>query len=119
MWCFLRHRARGDVDVPKMCPMPCRETLFEINIEPTKIYDQDFIYEQARDPGYPRFSILPEFIVQFENKRITEITEVPVYTMDDFFADVGGWLGLLAGVSFLSLIEIVAFIFGSLMERIC
>ena len=119
LWCFLRHMPKNDIDVPKKCPMPCRETVFEIDIETEKLYDQNRIDDHKRDPSDPRLSILPRFDVEFEDQRITEITEVPVYTMDDFFSDVGGWLGLLAGVSFLSLVEIVAFIFGSLTEKFC
>ena len=49
--------------------------------------------------------------------RMTEVYEIATYTSDDLFSDIGSWLGLLVGMSLLSLVEIVAFIFTAIRER--
>ena len=82
------------------CPLPCREIIFETNIE--KLHDG---YRSVR------------FYVQYRSRRITEITEVPVYTSDHFFSDVGSWLGLMVGMSLLSLAEIATFILIIILEQ--
>ena len=119
LWCFQKHKHMVDEDDFKKCPLPCKETVFEVNIETEKNYEMKDIKEYEDNPGTPRSEILPRFQVRFgNNKHITEITELAVYTLDDFFSNVGGWLGLLAGVSFLSLVEVVAFIFTTIKEKV-
>ena len=56
---------------------------------------------------------------KFKTDRITEVSEVPIYTSDNFFSDVGSWLGLLVGMSFLSVVEVVTFVFTAVREGCC
>ena len=56
---------------------------------------------------------------KFKTDRITEVSEVPTYTSDNFFSDVGSWLGLLVGMSFLSVVEVVTFVFTAVKEGCC
>ena len=89
--------------------MPCNQLIIEGHIETRLLYDLSHIQQ---------FGVYSDFDIKFQSMRITEITEVPVYTSDDFFSDVGSWLGLLVGMSFLSIVEIVAFIFAVIKERL-
>ena len=57
--------------------------------------------------------------IKFRTDRITEVSEVPTYTSDNFFSDVGSWLGLLVGMSFLSVVEVVTFLFTAVKEGCC
>ena len=95
------------VDLAK-CPLPCKEISVEIRTEALRIYN----VEKLKN-GYSNFH------VKHQSKRITEITEVPVYTSDNFFSDVGSWLGLLVGMSFLSIVELITFAFATAHERFC
>ena len=79
------------------------------HVETRRLYDLNRIQQ---------YGVYSDFNVKLQAMRITEITEVPVYTSDDFFSDVGSWLGLLVGMAFLSLVEIVAFIFSVIKERL-
>ena len=85
-----------------LCPLPCEETWIENSLITVK-----------ERPDKVRIALN----LVFPSKRVSEITEVPVYTSDDFFSDVGSWLGLLVGMSFLSLVEIITFIFTASIER--
>ena len=97
--------AAMNIDLMK-CPLPCREVIFGSTIEPRE--------RQSIDSGITR-SIVE---VKFQSKRVTEITEVPVYTSDDFLSDVGSWLGLLVGMSFLSVVEVITFLFLAAVEKL-
>ena len=57
--------------------------------------------------------------IKFRTDRITEVSEVPTSTSDNFFSDVGSWLGLLVGMSFLSVVEVVTFVFTAVKEGCC
>ena len=92
------------------CPLPCRELLIDSSIETKRLLTIDEVEKYGHSSG---------FAVKFQSKRVTEVTEVPVYTSDDFFSDVGSWLGLLVGMSFLSLVELFTFLVATVVERFC
>ena len=48
---------------------------------------------------------------------VSKISELPVYTSDEFFTSVGSWLGLLAGGSLLSVVELTVFLFVVIKEK--
>ena len=95
----------GDPDLSS-CPLPCKEIEFESKIITKRVLATK---ESSRKPSI--------FHVQFQSRRVTDITEVPVYTSDDFFSDVGSWLGLLVGMSCLSIVEVVTFVFIAVLEK--
>ena len=77
------------------CPMPCKQTIF--NLEQTEIH-----------PLYPnRFTDLRLF---YQDLRYMQIEETPAYSGSQLIADFGGMLGLLAGGSLLSVVEILIFL---------
>ena len=96
----------------RICPLPCREVIFESKVETESEYTQ-------RQLNLNRTGIASHFSVQFRSKRMTEITEVPVYTIDNLFSDVGSWLGLLVGMSLLSIVEMVTFLSTAIVEKFC
>ena len=85
------------------CPLPCREVSFESKI----------VTEDKSIDAYAYLS----FYIKYQSMRVTEISEVPIYTSDNFFSDVGSWLGLLVGMSFLSLVELLTFICTAFIEK--
>ena len=90
----------------RQCPLPCKEFSFEWDI-------------RMKGSLNERYGKASQLDVKFQSKRVTEITEIPSYTSDDFFSDVGSWLGLLVGMSFLSIVELVTFILTAIIERLC
>ena len=60
-----------------------------------------------------------EIKFEFATNRQTEVHEVPTYDSDRFFCDVGSWLGLLVGMSCLSLVELLAFLYTFVKEKLC
>ena len=87
-----------------ICPLPCKEVSFETTIT------TDYLYNVTKEGDSAKFSL------KYRSNRVTHITEIPAYTSDNFFSDVGSWLGLLVGMSFLSLVEIVTFILTFVIE---
>ena len=94
----------------KTCPLPCKEITFESTIDEVTLYEP-FILK--------RRGLRSIFDISFKSRRVTEITEVPVYTSDNFFSDVGSWLGLLVGMSFLSVVELLTFMIAAISEKLC
>ena len=91
------------------CPLPCHEILTDSEGQ------QDWVDYM---PDIKRSGEAKSIIhLVISSSRITEVHEIATYTLDNFFAEVGSWLGLLVGMSFLSLVEIVAFIYTIIQER--
>ena len=44
-----------------------------------------------------------------------EIKEFPSYPATKFVTDIGGWLGLFSGLSFLSIVEVLLFVLLSVI----
>ena len=85
----------------EQCPLSCREVFYKTEGK-----------QRSRNSEV-------KFIFTFKTDRSTDAQEVPTYTTDDFFSDIGSWLGLLVGMSFLSLIEIVTFVYTVAREQCC
>ena len=46
----------------------------------------------------------------YESNTYMDIKEIPAYPATKFVTDIGSWLGLFSGMSFLSVLEILLFI---------
>ena len=51
----------------------------------------------------------------YDSNRFMEITEIPVYPATKFVTDIGGWMGLFSGTSFLSILEVLLFTILSML----
>ena len=49
-----------------------------------------------------------QIYVRFKNHRVTHIQEIPAYTIPELLAELGGILGLLTGMSVLTIVELLA-----------
>ena len=76
------------------CRIPCEETRYDAQIEKYK----DFLLNE--DP-------IISLQIYFETREITKITEVLSYDTTRFLADIGGLIGLLIGMSVLSVFEVL------------
>ena len=90
------------VKVPMdICPLPCHEIITEN------------VLKQKNRAAISISGIK----VEIPSSRITAVHEIATYTSDDLLAEIGSWLGLLVGMSFLSLVEIVAFLCTVIREK--
>ena len=96
--------------IPEYCPLPCSERIVKSKVETTRLYDIVRVHKYGTGSS---------FQFKFLSKRQTEVHEVPTYTSDNFFSDVGSWLGLLVGMSCLSIVEVVAFVYSLIKEKWC
>ena len=88
----------------ELCPLPCHEMTSKV------------IVKQLGTTGLKSTSTYATFHIE---SRVTEVTEVPIYTIDNFFSDIGSWLGLLVGMSCLSVVEVITFFFTAIREQCC
>ena len=88
-----------------LCPLPCKEIVTESKGEQIS---KNHIQEDESTAS---------IMLTIPSSRITKVNEIASYTSDDFLADIGSWLGLLVGMSLLSIVEIVAFTFTVVKER--
>ena len=85
------------------CGVSCKE----MNIKHKHITEEKLskIEDDNEDPTYDR-----HFQFSYDSNTYTEIKEIPAYPATKFVTDIGGWLGLFSGISFLSIVEILLFI---------
>ena len=87
------------------CPVGCYETYFDKKMGDQTFRDQ-YSLEDLRGPASISF--------QYLSKTATEIREKPAYPATQFITDIGGWLSLFTGMSALSLLEVLIFVFLSI-----
>ena len=58
------------------------------------------------------------FEIDHKSFKIDEIEERPTYESSKFWSDIGGWLGLLMGMSVMSVIEVLVYLTMKLVWRI-
>ena len=80
-----------DYHSPCECINPCEETLYEAKIKQTISFHKDMI----------------ELTIYFEKLEITKSSEIEAYDSIRFLADLGGLVGLLIGMSMLSVVEVL------------
>lgn len=105
------------------CPSECDTVIYKLQISqaefPTKFYSDFLIRYNSYNPNEVRNftshdqvkSSILAVNVYYEDISYTVIEEVASKTLEDFVADVGGFLGLCIGVSLLSFIEIVEILY--------
>ena len=91
------------------CPLSCTEMIYKSFGNQKRVEEERFmkIWNKAE----------ASIILKHKLGRITEVEELATYELEDFFSDLGSWLGLLVGMSFLSLVEIVAFVYTVIMKH--
>ena len=90
-----------DAKATCICPSPCQETIFDLKLE--KRFDLNYI----------------KIMIYYQDRQLLVLKEHPTYTSEHFLADVGGLTGLLVGMSALSLVEVLVFIFLCCKNRVC
>lgn len=108
------------------CPNPCYEEFFTNSIstaswpsEPE--LKQKIIELRRRNRNVTEKSFKENFLaiqIYYENFNIERTVHIPAYSIDDFFSDLGGSLGLWIGSSFLSLLEIGAMLVEMIRVKI-
>ena len=83
------------------CPLSCQEMMYKSVGYQSKVYTRAEV----------------SIVYQHKLGHITEVEELATYELEEFFSDLGSWLGLLSGMSFLSLVEIVAFVYTVIMKH--
>ena len=86
------------------CQLPCRESIYEAKLD-RKI-------EQKIRKAWM-------FAIYFKRKQIKSVEERPAYDGKYLLADVGGLVGLLVGMSVLSLVELVVYIALCVKHILC
>ena len=84
------------VDLPPKgcdCPYPCNDIIYKQQVQ--KVIDSKNNWH---------------FFVRYSERSITHITQTPLYTIPNALSNLGGFMGLLAGLSVLSLAEIIFFL---------
>ena len=79
-----------DYHSPCNCIVPCKETLYEATIKQTSAFYKDMI----------------ALTLYFDKLEITRSSEMEAYDSTRFMADIGGLVGLLIGMSMLSVVEV-------------
>ena len=90
------------------CPLPCSEMTVRSEVKNQK----NFGLKYLRTSGASS-----RLFLYFNSERVSTVREVATYTLDNFFSDLGSWLGLLVGMSFLSLVEVATFVCTAVRER--
>ena len=88
-------------------PCKCGASCHEMSIKHKHTKNKDDIGE----PGM-------WFNFDYKSYTFTDIKEIPSYPATKFVTDIGGWLGLFSGISFLSIIEILLFLFLSMLAMV-
>ena len=81
------------------CNTPCEETVFKATVK--KVMAVPFNVPK-------KYRKASQITVFFKELKVKKITQLPAYDATHFMADVGGLLGLLAGMSALSVFEVLA-----------
>ena len=87
---------------PCKCISPCQETVYQAEFKPT-FHTNSYVY----------------LTIYFEDIEIMKTTELPAYDSTRFLADVGGLIGLLIGMSLLSLFEVLVCLALYAFDKLC
>ena len=89
---------------PCRCPKLCEETIYQAILKKTA--------DETK-------TIKTFLTIYFERLEIQETTELAAYDRTRFLADVGGLIGLLVGMSLLSVCEVLVCISLYTVNRLC
>ena len=82
------------------CPLPCHEMDFGATVSRVSEFKDGWL-----------------LYLMYKSHKVTSITEKPDYPFEQFLSEVGGLVGLLVGMSVLSVIEIVVYCVVSLLQK--
>ena len=109
---FRNGKNRNEIDeCSAQCNLPCSEETFDIH---ESFMSMETVQKVLRK------SIIPYIKVNFAYKTLdeTHIIEVPSYDGKTLLANFGGTLGLMCGMSALSLIEIMYWLVLIIVEKL-
>ena len=91
--CMAKVRYDRNIRSKCNCPPGCMETKFKVRTETSEKFNTS------------------EWRIFFNNEeeKITKISQVPSYTLEDVLGAVGGILGLAIGASSLSVVEVIVY----------
>lgn len=96
------------------CPgLPCKQ--YEYELQPGKVTYAPFDSDPSPGGGSNLSSVL-QFVIKDGTIRVVE--EQLLYDIDNFIADVGGYLGLLLGASIVSLFDAGLGLFSKYSHKI-
>ncbi|XP_022108989.1 acid-sensing ion channel 4-like isoform X2 [Acanthaster planci] len=102
------------------CPMSCETTTYESKISqaqwPAKHFDRDLQEKYNLSHQYLRDNYLDVYVFM-EEIMFMEIEQQEAYTLEHFEGDIGGYMGLLCGMSLITLAEWVDFIIITIYKR--
>ena len=96
---------RSAYDLPPVgcnCPYSCHDIVYK------------YQFEKWEDVDGKSWNLY----IRFTERSITYITQEPLYTIPGTLSNLGGFMGLLAGLSLLSLVEILLFVMMSFTKFI-
>ena len=84
-------------------PLTCKETVYKARIK--KTFDKKDSYAMLT--------------IYFDKLEIEKVTESPAYDSTRFMADIGGLVGLLMGMSLLSVVEVIICVVLYALDKLC
>ena len=76
---------------PCKCKILCKETVYDEKLKHTSSYNKANL----------------TLTIYYDKLEIIKSTELPAYEYTRFMADIGGLIGLIIGMSFLSVFEVI------------
>ena len=89
---------------PCICRVSCHETSIK--------------HKHSSTPTGNTRSGVKNVYFKYESNSYMEIKEFPSYPATKFVTDMGGWLGLFSGLSFLSILEVLLFVLLSVIATL-
>ena len=98
------------LEIPKKCycPVSCCETEYE--------YSSNSLYEMYR--RHADYSNIKRVHIRHVNKRVTHVEEFPAYTVYELLSNLSGIVGVLMGMSIISIIEVFVYIYIVIKNKI-
>lgn len=102
-WECMRNFAKRNDNSTDRCPVPCHEI---------ELYTLSTFHESSEDETRYQVEIQHD---KFDSYKV--IQEKQLYTWDQIAGEVGGFLGLIIGVSFVSVVELLAYFSLLVLEK--
>ncbi|XP_038044101.1 acid-sensing ion channel 2-like [Patiria miniata] len=103
------------------CQMSCETLTYESVMSqsywPAKHIDRDIREQFGLPPEFIRENYMDVYVFM-EEIMYMEIQQQEAYTLEHFEGDIGGYMGLLCGMSLITLVEWLDFIFLTLCKRL-
>ncbi|XP_038065978.1 acid-sensing ion channel 4-A-like isoform X3 [Patiria miniata] len=102
------------------CPMACKTTTYDSKVSLAAWPAKHLLEEMRRDSNMSEDFIRDNFLdvyIYFEEIMYMNIEQQQAYTFTNVQSDVGGYLGLLCGMSLITLVEWADFIIITIYKR--